>query len=1124
MRAAVFAIVLLLVDPLDAALHHQLKVRLDPGAHRIEVRDTLSSSDGGRDLVANGLRFVLHAGLAPRVVTKRWRLEPNDETLAIGGIGLDAIASNNDHAVKLKTWRLVAEVGAELPVSVIYDGVIHHPLTTLGEEYQRSFSETPGIIDERGVVLSGSTFWVPTSSDDLITFEVEVIGLDPTWDVVSQGQRTAHRLEADDTRTTTWTMAHPTEEVHLVAGPWHEYGIRAGEVHVMAFLRSEDPGLAGRYLEATKRYLDLYESMLPAYPYASFALVENFWETGYGMPGFTLLGPQVIRFPWILTSSYPHELLHNWWGNSVYVDFERGNWCEGLTAYMADHLFAEQRGEGARYRRDALKKFTDMVSEDADFPLSDFRSRHSASSEAVGYGKSLMLFHMVRRAVGDETFLEAVRLFTEKNQFRRTSFSDLANAFSIVTGDDWTRYFETWTTRTGAPELVYRGATVDRDFGTAAGWTVEVELEQVQTEDPFPITVPLAVTVDGRSDPIWTNFECHSRECEATVVCPTQPIELRVDPGFDVMRRLDPLEVAPSLSTLFGATDPVFVLPSDATDEERAAWESLAIAWARPDEPRTVLDNDLEGIPEGPVWILGRDNLHAEQVMKAVEPYGARFSPMMATLGETSLPRHAHSLVAVARAKSDPSTAIAWVAAHTIDAIPGLTRKLPHYTRYSYLAFRGPEPENVLKGTFEPVESPMIRPISRNPDAVFRLPERAPLAKLPPVFDMEALAATVNHLASDDMAGRGLGTPGLERATTWVESQMTTIGLRPAGDTGTFRQSWNTTIDEPQRDVRLTNLVGLIPGSDPSLENSPMLLMAHLDHLGHGWPDVRAGNEGRLHPGADDNASGVATLLAVAGSLNAAAPHLRPVLVAVVTGEEAGLLGSRHLIESFDEGTTPFACLNLDTVGRLGDGKILVLDAASAREWRFIFMGVGHTTGAPIEVVGERLDSSDQGACIEHGIPGVQIFTGAHADYHRPSDTIDHIDGKGMVVVAEVALEASTYLTQRVEPLTVQIKDAQSTPNPGATRSHGRRAALGTVPDFSFAGPGVRVKEVLEGSAAEKAGIQAGDVIRTLDGEKVHDLRGYAALLSTRAPGDEVSLTLERDGRLIDVAAELTAR
>ena len=84
--------------------------------------------------------------------------------------------------------------------------------------------------------------------------------------------------------------------------------------------------------------------------------MENFWETGYGMPSFTLLGQQVIRFPFILHSSYPHEILHNWWGNGVFVDYAGGNWCEGLTAYLADHLIAEQRGQGAEHRRAILQR------------------------------------------------------------------------------------------------------------------------------------------------------------------------------------------------------------------------------------------------------------------------------------------------------------------------------------------------------------------------------------------------------------------------------------------------------------------------------------------------------------------------------------------------------------------------------------------------------------------------------------------------------------------------------------------------------------------------------------------------------------------------------------------------
>ncbi len=124
----------------------------------------------------------------------------------------------------------------------------------------------------------------------------------------------------------------------------------------MAFLRKPDQALADRYLDATAQYLEMYRGLLGPYPYSKFALVENFWETGYGMPSFTLLGEQIIRFPFILHSSYPHELLHNWWGNGVFVDLAGGNWCEGLTAYLADHLIAEQRGQGADHRRAILQK------------------------------------------------------------------------------------------------------------------------------------------------------------------------------------------------------------------------------------------------------------------------------------------------------------------------------------------------------------------------------------------------------------------------------------------------------------------------------------------------------------------------------------------------------------------------------------------------------------------------------------------------------------------------------------------------------------------------------------------------------------------------------------------------
>ncbi len=1093
-------------------LHHQVEVHLEPAEKTIRVADTFSL-DGVITADADGAyRFVLHAGLAPRVETPGWRLEPVVGPVEADFFGINATTDTVFENVPLEAYLLIpGEDGGE-PVEIVYGGKIHHPLATQGEEYQRSFSETPGIIDERGVFLSGTSFWVPTFGDGLLTFELEVSGLEKPWDVVSQGRRTRHETTADGKSVTAWHLVHPTEEIYLVAGPWHEYSRQAGEVEVFAFLRDEDPALAQRYLEATARYLKLYEGMLPSYPYASFALVENFWETGYGMPGFTLLGPRVIRFPWILTSSYPHELLHNWWGNSTYVDFETGNWCEGLTAYLADHLFAEQRGEGDVYRRATLKKFSDMVSAGEDFPLSQFGSRNSAASEAVGYGKSLMLFHMARRSVGDEAFLAALSLFDREHRFSRASFSDLAAAFTDESGGDWVPFVEEWVERKGAPQIELREARVEEGAPGEFPWRVAVHLRQVQEEGPFPVTVPVAVTIEGQAEAVWAEAGSCSRDCIVEVPCSARPLRVDVDPAFDVMRRLDPLEVPPALSTIFGSEGPLYVLPSSASEEELAAWKQLAVDWARPEEPRFALDSELGSLPPESVWVLGWNNKFGGEVARRVAVQGVEVGKESVSIVDDDLPRANHSLILVARAEGNVEAAVGWVTAEPVQAIPGLARKLPHYTRYSYLGFRGPEPENVAKGMWQPLSSPLVRNLGGGsmPDLV--LPPRAPLAELPPAYDADSLARTVAVLADPELEGRGLGSEGLERATKIVEKRLGEAGLETAGTDG-FRQGWQWVGGESKRELELVNLVARVPGSDPSLTNNPVVVLAHLDHLGRGWPDVRSGNEGKIHPGADDNASGVAVLLELAKTMAAEPPRPRPVLFAVVTGEEAGLVGSRHLMKSLPEDVEPFACVNLDTVGRLGDGKLFVLNADTAREWRFIFMGVGYTTGAPVEVVSEPLDASDQVACIENGVPAVQLFTGPTPDYHRPSDTIETIDADGMVVVTEAAHEAVGYLAERTDELTITIKapEAEASTAPAATAGP-RRASLGTMPDFGFKGEGVRVQQVMPGSAAETAGIEVGDVIVAFAGEEVADLRSFSNLLKAHSPGETVDVVVLREG------------
>lgn len=1112
----------------EDGLHHTLTITLDPEGHRVDVVDSFDPVGKVARDSEGGYRFVLHSGLAPEVTTPLWKLEKVEGAIEADFFGINATTATVEDTVPLEGWRLEPMDNAGLPVEIRYGGVIDHSVEQQGEEYQRSFSETPGFIGQEGIFLAGTSFWVPTFGDSLLTFDLEVQGLAKGWQVVSQGRRTQLGSDELGRSTTRWSFDHPTEEIYLVGGPLEVYEDNQGEVEIFAYLRSPDMALARKYLDATKRYLRLYNSMLPQYPFASFALVENFWETGYGMPGFTLLGSQVIRFPWILTSSYPHELLHNWWGNSAYVDFDRGNWCEGLTAYMADHLFAEQRGESAVYRRSTLKKFTDLVSTDVDFPLVEFHSRHSASSEAVGYGKSLMLFHMIRRSVGNEKFLEGMTEFYRQQQFKRTSFGDFASAFSTVGAGDWSDFVEAWTTRSGAPTLEISDVQIiavdDGDFP----WILEMEIKQVvDGGEAFPIVVPIAVTMEGRDEALWVESGTCGGDCKVRIPCSSRPLRIDVDPEFDVMRRLDSLEVPPAISTLMGADDVLFVLPSSGSQDELNAWRDLATGWAAPAEAKIVMDSELENLPEAATWVLGWNNLFAAEVASRLDRHGVSYGEEGLQMPEEMVARSGHSAVLVARGKADPSVAVGWVAAEPIEAIAGLKRKLPHYQKYSFLVFNGEEPSNSTKGMWTPVGSPLVQNLSDGSMPELVLPEREPLAELPSVFDPADLAKTVRFLSDPALEGRGLGSAGLAKATDWVEEQLLEIGLSPVGES--MRQVWSYRGGEPETDMEMTNLVARLPGNSIALASQPVVIVAHLDHLGRGWPNVREGNQGQVHPGADDNASGVAVLLELARALKAEGSRPRSIIFLVVTGEEAGLLGSRHWVKNLREGMVPFAAVNLDTVGRLKDGALYVLNADSAREWRFIFMGVGYTTGAPVKIVTEPLDASDQAAFIEAGIPAIQLFTGPNADYHRPSDTFEKLDLEGMATVTEAAKEAITYLADRKEPLTVTIKSGGSE-SPGSSGGHpgaaegGRRASLGTMPDFGHEGPGVKVQAVTPGSAAEKAGIVPDDIVLELDGKAVEGLRSLSGILKAHQPGDEVPLTILRGDEKLTMTVVLTAR
>ncbi|MBI5445845.1 MAG: hypothetical protein HY900_32095, partial [Deltaproteobacteria bacterium] len=805
----------------DPAVHHELAVSLDPERGHLQVEDRITLPEG-LPLAPEGLSFTLHAGLSPASRSEGVRIERLAPRGAIG------------FPVPAESFRAHLPRGTRT-FSISYAGEIRHPVESEEAEYARGFRETPGLISGDGVYLSESSLWYPRVENALVTSRLEV-RLPKGWESVSQGTRSLHELAGEERRAR-WESPEPQTGLFLIAARFTEYHRREEGVEGMAFLRSPDPQLAERYLAATGAYLAMYSRLLGPYPYGKFALVENFWETGYGMPSFTLLGSRILRFPFILTSSYPHEILHNWWGNGVYVALDSGNWTEGLTAYLSDHLFQEQKGEGAAYREVTLQKYADYVSKAKDFPLSRFLARHSSATEAVGYGKALMFFHMLRLELGDETFVRALRGFYQREKFRRAGFGDLRRAFEAASGRDLSRIFRQWVERTGAPILRLSGVQAAT---SAAGHRVRGVLEQIQPGEPYLLRVPLAVTVEGSAEAAQATVSMSGRRQRFDLAVPATPLRLEVDPEFDVFRAVDAREIAPALSGAFGAERVLAVLPSRAAPSLLAGYRGMArtLVGAHGAEVEVRLDSELSELPRNrAVWVVGWENRWVPELDRLLRPYDASLGAEGLRVGGESYAGRGRSAAFMVRPASGGSAPLAFLASDNPQALPGLTRKLPHYHKWSWLVFDGAEPTNVAKGRWRVTDSPLAVSLLRGSTAPpARLAVRRPLATLQRP-GREAVLETIGFLTDARLEGRGFGSRGLDRAAEFIAARFREAGLLPGGEGGSYFQSWRERGGEPEAEVLLRNVVGLLPGSEPAGAGGSVVVGAHYDHLGRGWPD-----------------------------------------------------------------------------------------------------------------------------------------------------------------------------------------------------------------------------------------------------------------------------------------------
>ncbi len=1094
-------------------INHDLKSEIFPEKQLIKVIDKISLPD---DFDRDKIHFLLHGNLKIDSYSTNIKIKEIKGEIEAKFFGINTAEFKVSDKIPVKHYEVIIKKNAtdKSGFELRYSGEIYHELKQIGAEYSRGFSETPGIISGKGVYLSGSTFWVPWFNENLVTFNIDVIA-PKGWISVSQGKLITD-IDKDGSHISKWSSPEPMDEVYLISAPFNKYKIRTHNVNLFAYMRTKDDNLAMKYLNTTGQYLEMYNNLIGQYPYSKFALIENFWETGYGMASFTLLGPKIIRFPFILHSSYPHELLHNWWGNSVFVDYEKGNWCEGITVFMADHLIKEQRGQGAEYRRSTLQGYTDYVNDENEFPVSKFKARYNASSSAIGYGKVMMMFNMLRRDLGDEVFIKSIQDFYKTNKFKKAEFKDIKTSFEKISGKDLADFFQQWVELKGAPELKIADGKI---YNYKGKFKLEFKLAQLQKGDFFKLDIPVAIYLEGNKKVDQIKLLMDKRVQSYEYIFDQKPFRIEIDPEFDIFRRLSDEEIPPSLSKIFGSKNILIVISQNCGDEHKKAYLKLAKLWASQskDSIKIVFDNELKKLPtDKSVWLLGWENKFKHVVAKQIVQYGCSVENGSIVVDEKEISRSKNSIILAAKNPKNISEVIVLLSSDNTKALDGLARKLPHYGKYSFLSFDGEEPNVNLKGQWESLHSPLIKVFNEFSKKGYSLKDRKALAKLKPLFSAKDMVERIKFLSDPERTGRGVGTPGLDVSAEYIRRKFKEYGLIPAGDSKSYYQEWDSKTGPKNENIRLKNIVGLIPGKKKEFEGQSVVICAHYDHLGLGWPDVRKGNEGKIHPGADDNASGISVLLELAKNLGKSLSPDRSILFVAFTGEESGLKGSEYFVNNYKKFpiTKIIGVINLDTVGRLFGKKPMIIGANSAKEWKFMFMGIGYTTGVESNIISQELDASDQISFIKKGIPGIQIFSGPHLDYHKPTDTVDKIDPEGLVSIAKIARETLLYLSERKEPLTFISRKPEKKLK-AVSKSSGKRASIGIMPDFTYNSNGVKVGMVINSDKSKKTVLEKGDIIVMLGGKKIKNLRDYSIELKKYSPGEKVEIEFIRNGNVI---------
>ncbi|WP_018412490.1 M1 family metallopeptidase [Methyloversatilis thermotolerans] len=617
-----------------------IELSLDPATH--------SARAHGRFMLAAGEGVALRMDARHPIHTLEVDGRPHATTARDGLWQIDLTPAPGPRTLTLK-WTLTGDAMAS------------------GQRHRDTLTDFALRIDETGSFLPAQAGWYPLPMDGerVALHRCSVrIDLPAGQRAVSTGERVSEQLDGARRRLV-WQQEADGEGLDVMAGPWQETlrsvrSIDGRNIELATLFPAALAGEAAGYLDAAADALARYEARIGAYPYRRFTIAASPTPTGFGMAGLTYLGSEVLRLPFIRHTSLPHEVLHNWWGNGVYVDPDSGNWSEGLTTFMADYAQREAQGEDAAraMRLDWLRGLS-ALPDASQGTLAAFRGRTHDASQAVGYHKAALVFLMLRDELGEEAFARALRDFWQQQRFRRASWTTLQDSFERSSGRKLGALFEQWIRRAGLPALSLH------DLRAQPG---AVTLTLRQAGPAYALTVPLALRDTGDGSTRIEKIALRGTDTSVQLGL-TRCADIALDPDFRLARRLAAGEAPPILRE--ATLDPALTVTvlDDGDTRLRAAAEGL-------------LDDWLDRRPPRP----GADSPPGSEARLVVGSTAA----LDRWLRRHNLPARPHDGEVVAWAMRAPQGGVlALVAARDADALAAARRGLPHYGQQGWVVLRG---------------------------------------------------------------------------------------------------------------------------------------------------------------------------------------------------------------------------------------------------------------------------------------------------------------------------------------------------------------------------------------------------------------------------------------------------